>query len=107
MVSRPSIDAGCLVVAPEQLVQEVDMPPRGVKSAKRKRQYEHIKESAQKRGTSTKRAKEIAARTVNKQRAESGQTKSASKTSSRGTSSSRSSSARRASSRGKKASKKR
>ena len=52
------------------------MPPKGVKSAKRKRQYEHIKESAQKRGRSTKRAKEIAARTVNKQRAQSGQTKS-------------------------------
>ena len=44
------------------------MPPRGVKSAKRKRQYEHIKESARKQGRSTKRAKEIAARTVNKQR---------------------------------------
>lgn len=51
------------------------MPPRGVKSAKRKRQYEHIKESAKKRGRSTKRAKEIAARTVNKQRRKSGQTK--------------------------------
>ncbi len=38
------------------------------------RQYEHIKESAQKRGTSTKRAKEIAARTVNKQRREEGRT---------------------------------
>lgn len=49
------------------------MPPRGVKSAKRKRQYEHIKESAQKRGRSPKRAQEIAARTVNKQRRESGQ----------------------------------
>ena len=52
------------------------MPPRGVKSPKRKRQYEHIKESAEERGASTKRAKEIAARTVNKQRAQSGQTKS-------------------------------
>ena len=55
------------------------MPPTGVKSAKRKRQYEHIKDSAKKRGTSTKRAKEIAARTVNKQRAEAGQTKSSAK----------------------------
>lgn len=55
------------------------MPPRGVKSSKRKRQYEHIKESAKKRGRSTKRAKEIAARTVNKQRAQSGQAKSTSK----------------------------
>jgi hypothetical protein len=52
------------------------MPPRGVKSPKRKRQYEHIKESAKKRGRSTKRAKEIAARTVNKQRRQAGQTKS-------------------------------
>ena len=55
------------------------MPPRGVKSAKRKRQYEHIKESAKKRGKSTKRSKEIAARTVNKQRAKSGQTKKSKK----------------------------
>lgn len=52
------------------------MPPRGVKSPKRKRQYEHIKESAEERGASTGRAKEIAARTVNKQRREAGQTKS-------------------------------
>jgi hypothetical protein len=51
------------------------MPPRGVKSAKRARQYEHIKESAQKRGRSTKRAKEIAAATVNKQRRQAGETK--------------------------------
>ena len=43
---------------------------------KQNRQYEHIKQSAKKRGRSTKRAKEIAARTVNKQRAKRGQTKS-------------------------------
>ncbi len=42
------------------------MPIKG--TAKEKRQYEHIKDSAKKRGTSTKRAKEIAARTVNKQK---------------------------------------
>ena len=54
------------------------MPPRGVKSAKRARQYEHIKESAKKQGRSTKRAKQIAAATVNKQRREAGQTKSSS-----------------------------
>jgi hypothetical protein len=54
------------------------MPPKGVKSAKRKRQYEHIKESAKKRGRSTGRAKEIAAATVNKQRREAGQTKKSS-----------------------------
>jgi hypothetical protein len=55
------------------------MPPRGVKSAKRGRQYEHIKDSVKKRGGSTKRAKEIAARTVNKQRSEAGQTKGSAK----------------------------
>jgi hypothetical protein len=46
-----------------------------VKSAKRARQYEKIKASARKRGRSTKTAKRIAAATVNKQRAESGETK--------------------------------
>jgi len=51
------------------------MPLRGVKSAKRTRQYEHIKESALKDGRSTRRAKEIAAATLNKQRAEAGETK--------------------------------
>ena len=45
-------------------------------SAKRERQYEHIKDSEKKEGRSTKRAKEIAARTVNKQRDQSGETKS-------------------------------
>ncbi|HZT17695.1 MAG TPA: hypothetical protein VFA19_17290 [Gaiellaceae bacterium] len=47
-------------------------------SAKRERQYEHIKESEEERGRSAERAKEIAARTVNKQRAESGETKKSS-----------------------------
>jgi hypothetical protein len=48
-------------------------------SAKRERQYEHVKESEEKKGgRSAKRAKEIAARTVNKQRAESGEAKSSS-----------------------------
>lgn len=42
---------------------------------KQERQYEHIKSSAESRGEGTKRAKEIAARTVNKERAERGQTK--------------------------------
>ena len=45
-------------------------------SNKRERQYEHIKESEKKQGRSTGRAKEIAARTVNKQRAQAGETKS-------------------------------
>lgn len=43
-------------------------------SAKDERKYEHIKESSQKRGKGTRRAKEIAARTVNKQRREEGRT---------------------------------
>ncbi|MFF3333142.1 plasmid stabilization protein [Streptomyces sp. NPDC002888] len=54
--------------------------PRG-SSSKRERQYEHIKESAQDRGESTGRAEEIAARTVNKERARSGESKTASRTS--------------------------
>jgi hypothetical protein len=57
-------------------------------SAKRERQYEHIKESEKKEGRSTKRAKEIAARTVNKQRREAGETKNSRKKSSRKKSSS-------------------
>ena len=43
-------------------------------SKKDERQYERVKESSKKRGVSTKRAKEIAARTVNKQRREEGRT---------------------------------
>jgi hypothetical protein len=61
-------------------------------SNKRERQYEHVKESEKKQGRSTKRAKEIAARTVNKQRAEAGETKGRSKSSGGSKSSSRSSS---------------
>ncbi|MBY8846871.1 plasmid stabilization protein [Streptomyces sp. SP2-10] len=54
--------------------------PQG-SNAKRERQYEHIKDSAEKRGSSKGRAKEIAARTVNKERARAGESKTASKTS--------------------------
>ncbi|GAB3878778.1 plasmid stabilization protein [Kibdelosporangium lantanae] len=50
-------------------------------SDKRERQYEHVKDSAKDRGESDKRAKEIAARTVNKNRAQSGESKEASRTS--------------------------
>jgi hypothetical protein len=50
-------------------------------SKKRERQYEHVKESAEDRGAGTKRAEEIAARTVNKNRAQSGESRQASKTS--------------------------
>jgi hypothetical protein len=56
------------------------MPPRGVKKGtKRARQYEHVKESAKKQGASTARAKEIAARTVNKERARSGEARQSSR----------------------------
>jgi hypothetical protein len=50
-------------------------------SPKRERQYKHIKASAKKRGESTGRAEEIAARTVNKERARSGEAKTASRSS--------------------------
>jgi hypothetical protein len=56
---------------------------------KRERQYEHIKSSAKKRGASTKRAKEIAARTVQKERARSGESRTRSRTSVRDISSGR------------------
>jgi hypothetical protein len=56
------------------------MPPRGVrKGSKRARQYEHIKDALQERGTSEDRAEEIAARTVNKERARSGEAQESSK----------------------------
>ncbi|MFF8288780.1 plasmid stabilization protein [Streptomyces sp. NPDC016309] len=58
-------------------------------SPKRERQYEHIKESAKKRGAGEKRAEEMAARTVNKERARSGESKTASKTSTQDMSSSK------------------
>jgi hypothetical protein len=58
------------------------MPPRGVqKGTKRARQYEHIKESEREQGASESRAKEIAARTVNKERARSGESQTSSRTS--------------------------
>ena len=44
-------------------------------STKRERQYEHLRDSARRRGVSSKRAKEFAARTVNKQREQRGETK--------------------------------
>jgi len=50
--------------------------PRGVKEgSKRDRQYEHIKDSYEDRGVSDKEAEERAARTVNKERREHGETK--------------------------------
>ena len=58
------------------------MPPRGVKKGtKRARQYEHVKKSQKEQGASEDRAEEIAARTVNKERARSGESRQASRTS--------------------------
>jgi hypothetical protein len=56
------------------------MPPRGVKpGTKRARQYEHIKESELEQGASNDRAEEIAARTVNKERARHGESRESSR----------------------------
>src|ERR687888_742303 len=63
--------------------------PQSAWSNKRERQYEHVKESARKRGASTKRAKEIAARTVNKERARTGEARQSSRSSRRDISSGR------------------
>src|SRR3954447_9041089 len=66
------------------------MPPRGVKKGtKRARQYERVKESVESRGASTDRAEEIAARTVNKERARSGESRTRSRTSTQDISSGR------------------
>ena len=51
--------------------------PRGTWSAKRERQYEHIKDSLLERGKDEDTAEEIAARTVNKERAQHGESKTA------------------------------
>jgi hypothetical protein len=65
------------------------MPPRGVKKgSKKERQYKEIKKSEKKQGRSNKRAEEIAARTVNKERARSGESRSASRASTSGRSAS-------------------
>jgi hypothetical protein len=63
--------------------------PRKEWTSKQERQYEHIQESVKDQGASTRMAKEIAARTVNKGRAQRGETKTASRTSVRDMSSSR------------------
>ena len=66
------------------------MPPRGVKKGtKRERQYEAVKKSVKSRGASTGRAEEIAARTVNKARARSGESATASRSSTQDISSGR------------------
>jgi hypothetical protein len=66
------------------------MPPRGVKEgSKRARQYEHIKQSERDQGAGEDRAEEMAARTVNKERARSGESRQRSRTSTNDMSSSR------------------
>lgn len=55
--------------------------PQAAWSAKRERQYEHIKEGVLERGEDEDTAEEIAARTVNKERARAGESEEASKTS--------------------------
>src|SRR4051794_10563053 len=66
------------------------MPPAGVKKGtKRARQYEHIKESQKDQGRSEAKAEEIAARTVNKERARAGESRTRSRTSTNDMSSSR------------------
>jgi hypothetical protein len=58
------------------------MPPRGVKpGTKRARQYERVKESEKRQGRSESRAEEIAARTVNKERARAGESRTRSRSS--------------------------
>lgn len=58
------------------------MPPRGVrKGTKLARQYEHIKESERERGAGARRATEVAARTVNKERARRSESRTSSRTS--------------------------
>jgi hypothetical protein len=65
------------------------MPPRGVKKgSKRARQYEEVKKSEKKAGRSESRAEEIAARTVNKEKARSGESSTSSRSSTKGKSAS-------------------
>jgi hypothetical protein len=72
------------------------MPPRGVKKGtKRARQYEHVKDSVRERGASEDEAEEIAARTVNKERARSGEARESSRLSREDISSGRRAGARR------------
>jgi hypothetical protein len=66
------------------------MPPRGIKKGtKRARQYEHVKRSEKQAGRSEQRAEEIAARTVNKERARRGESRTRSRSSTRDISSGR------------------
>jgi hypothetical protein len=63
--------------------------PQQAWSKKRERQYEHVKEGLEERGTGEDKAEEIAARTVNKERARAGEARQRSRTSTKDMSSSR------------------
>jgi hypothetical protein len=63
--------------------------PQGAWTKKRERQYDHIKQGLLERGEPTDEAEEVAARTVNKERARSGESKTASRTSTKDISSGR------------------
>ncbi len=63
--------------------------PQQAWTAKRERQYKHVKEGLKKRGSSEDKAEEIAARTVNKERARAGESREASRTSTQDISSGR------------------
>jgi hypothetical protein len=68
-------------IDPFELEEEASTVPQRAWSDKRERQYEHIKEGLRERGRSEDVAEEIAARTVNKERARAGESKTASRTS--------------------------
>ncbi|MFD0556573.1 hypothetical protein FB566_1817 [Stackebrandtia endophytica] len=63
--------------------------PQSAWNKKRERQYKHVKASEKSQGRSTRRAEEIAARTVNKERARAGESRTSSRTSTKDISSGR------------------
>lgn len=71
------LDPGISSLTDSPGVEEDDMPKSW--TDKRERQYEHIKDSYEERGRSEDKAEELAARTVNKERAEQGETKDSKK----------------------------
>src|SRR5579863_3226226 len=71
----------CRVNARQTRVGRSKSMPDGQWSAKRERQYDHIKQGLLDRGDPTELAEEIAARTVNKERARAGESRQASRTS--------------------------
>jgi hypothetical protein len=68
-------------IAIREAREEADAMPQRAWSKKRERQYQHIKEGLRERGESEDTAEEIAARTVNKERARSGEARQASRSS--------------------------